>query len=139
MAPIDFTRQAEALFERFADRHGLSHVVQTDLPVDVCWIFSEQPKLSLPVTLGLQNGDVLNFAVSDFSFGFFPFSGVAERFETILDAWVEGNARIAVSGKRGAMLQLRGRGGWQTVYRANTGFFPLRSKPRAFISNLPTR
>lgn len=139
MAPPDFTNDAEALFERFADRHGLRYVVRTDIAIDVCWELPEQPKLCLPVTLGLQNGDVLNFGLPDFWSGFFPFSSVAERFESIIDAWVEGNARVAVTGKHGRMLQIREGDGWQTVYRANVGFFPLRPKPRAFVSNLPIR
>jgi hypothetical protein len=43
----------------------------------------------------LQNNDELNFGVSGFWSYFFPFPKVAVKFEEILDAWIEGRARIA--------------------------------------------
>ena len=90
MARRDYTAEAEALFGRFAERHGLSYDVETGVPMEVCWTFPVQPKLSMPLTLGLQNCDELNFGVSDFWSYFFPFQNVADEFERILDAWVAG-------------------------------------------------
>jgi len=62
----DYTAEAEALFQRFAERHKLAYEVDTGVPMEVCWTFPEQAKLSLPITLGLQNYDELNFGASDF-------------------------------------------------------------------------
>lgn len=72
MERTDYTTQAKALFGRFAERHGLSYAISPDAPVEVLWTFPEQPKLSMPITLGLQNLDELNFGVSDFWSYFFP-------------------------------------------------------------------
>lgn len=135
MAHRDFTQEAEALFKRFADRHGLQYSVTPDAPIEVMWEFPEQPKLSLPIILGLQNLDELNFGVSDFWSYFFPFPDVAEHFEAILDAWVEGNARVGKTGWHSRILQVRKDERWETVYSANGCIFPFQRKPRDFISN----
>jgi len=138
MATHDYTREAEALFTRFAGRHGLAYQVDTGAPMEVCWTFPEQEKLFLPVTLGLQNGDELNFGVCDFWSYFFPFERVADQFERMLDAWVVGDARIAITGRRSRLLQVRHGGGWKSVYGANGCLFPFRWWPRSFIDNRPT-
>lgn len=72
-APIDKARmtdwyieQATALFTRFAERHRLTYEVEPDAPIEVLWTFPRQDGLSMPVTLGLQNIDELNFGVADF-------------------------------------------------------------------------
>jgi hypothetical protein len=133
----DYTTEAEALFQRFAERHELEYRVETDAPIEVCWTFPEQPKLSLPLTLGLQNCDELNFGVSDFWSYFFPFEAVADKFERILDAWVAGNARIAIMRGRGRLLQVREGDDWKAVYGANGCLFPFRRWPRGFVQNHP--
>lgn len=130
----DYTIEAEAMFRRFAERHGLAYQVEI-APMEVCWTFPEQPKLSMSLTLGLQNADELNFGVSDFWSYFFPFEDVSDEFERILDAWVEGNARIAITGLRSRLLQMREHGRWRTVYGANGCLFPFRWTPFAFVSN----
>jgi hypothetical protein len=135
VATPDHTREAEVLFARFAERHGLAYRVETDAPIEVCWTFPAQDKLSLPVTLGLQNGDELNLGVSDFWSYFFPFEKVAVEFERIMDAWVEGDARIVLKGRKSRLLQLREPDGWRSVYRAG---WPLPfSRPRGFVCNSP--
>lgn len=135
MEPTDYTTQAEALFGRFAERHGLSYAITPDAPVEVLWTFPEQPKLSMPITLGLQNSDELNFGVSDFWSYFFPFEAVAEEFERAIDAWVHGDARIAVGRGRGRKLQVREGDKWATIYGANGCLLPLPSKPVRFEMN----
>lgn len=135
MADRDFTMEAEALFQRFAERHDLRYTVQPDAPIEVLWEFPEQPKLSLPLSLGLQNGDELNFGVSDFWSYFFPYPTVAEHFDSILDAWVEGRARVGVTGRRSRILQVRKGDVWETVYGAGGCIWPFRRQPRVFISN----
>jgi hypothetical protein len=136
--PKDYTREAEALFTRFAERHDLTYEVAADAPVEACWTFPEQEKLFLPITLGLQNGDELNFGVSDFWSYFFPFEQVADRFESILDAWVVGDARIAILRGRGRLLQVREESGWESVYGASGCLFPLRRWPRGYVYNRPS-
>lgn len=133
----DYTAEAEVLFQRFADRHELSYEVETGVPVEVCWTFPEQPRLSLPLTLGLQNRDELNFGVSDSWSYFFPFEAVADEFERILDAWVAGNARVAIMRGRGRLLQVREGDHWKTVYGANGCLFPFLRSPRGFVQNRP--
>jgi hypothetical protein len=135
MGRQDYTAEAEALFRRFAERHGLTYDVEADVPTEVCWTFPEQAKLSLPLTLGLQNCDELNFGVSDFWSYFFPFESVAEKFESILDAWVAGDARVAIMLGRGRLLQVREGDHWKAVYGANGCLFPFRRWPRAFVKN----
>ncbi len=137
MRDDDFTTQAEALFTRFPERHGLTFEVEPDVPMEVCWTFPEQPKLSTPLILGLQNGDELNFGVSDFWSYFFPFEAVESKFDRILDAWVAGEARVAITGRRSRLLQLREGDAWETVYGANGCLFPMRGRPRAFVVNEP--
>lgn len=67
MPPMtDYTQEATALFAHFAERHRLAHIVEPDAPIEMLWEFPEQRGLSLPITLGLQNGDELNFGVVDF-------------------------------------------------------------------------
>jgi hypothetical protein len=135
MTRSDHTAEAEALFRRFAERHGLTYTVETEVPIEVCWTFPEQPKLSLPLTLGLQNCDELNFGVSDFWSYFFPFDSVAGDFEHILDAWVTGEARVAVTGFRSRLLQVREGTRWRTVYGASGCLFPFRWTPFRIVRN----
>ncbi|HWW12851.1 MAG TPA: hypothetical protein VN018_10050 [Brevundimonas sp.] len=131
----DHTPDAEALFARFAKRHGLTYAVQTGAPVEVMWLFPRQDGLNLPITLGLQNGDELNFGVADFWSHIFPFGAVADDFETLLDAWVTGDARIQVLGGRHRILQRRNGDRWETVYRANPPLLPLSQRVREVIVN----
>ena len=132
----DRTEEATALFTRFVERHGFAHEVDADAPVEVMWHIPAQKGLSLPLTLGLQNWDELNFGVDDFWSYFFPFDGVAQEFDQILEQWVAGDARVGVTGRRGRILQVRDGDEWTTVYKANTMPF-FRSKPREFICNDP--
>jgi hypothetical protein len=131
----DYTAEAEALFLRFAERHGLTYSVETGVPMEVCWTFPAQDKLSLPITLGLQNSDELNFGVFDFWSYFFPFEKVEEKFERILDAWVAGDARVAIMRGRGRLLQVREGDDWKTAYGANGCLFPLRRWPSDLVQN----
>jgi hypothetical protein len=131
----DYTQEAEALFRRFADRHNLTYTVDA-APMEVCWTFPEQPKLSLPLTLGLQNADELNFGVSDFWSYFFPFEKVADKFESILDAWVRGDARVAIVGPIARILQVREGRRWKPVYHANR-FLPIWRPALRTIRNDP--
>ena len=131
----DYTKEAEALFTAFAERHGLKYEVKTDVPMDVCWTFPEQEKLSQSLTVGLQNGAELKFGVSDFRSYFFPFESVAGDFDGILDAWVTGQARVAITGGRSRLLQVRQGDEWSTVYGANGCLFPMRIRAREFVMN----
>jgi hypothetical protein len=133
----DYTAEAEALFRRFADRHGLKYYVETGVPMEVCWTFPEQAKLSQSLTLGLQNSDELNFGVSGFWSYLFPFEAIADKFERILDGWVAGDARVAITGFRSRLLQVREGGRWKTVYGANGCLFPFRWTPFGFVTNEP--
>jgi hypothetical protein len=108
-----------------------------EVPIDVMWTVPAQPGLSLPITLGLQNDDELNFGVADFWSHFFPFNEVAERFESYLDMWVSGNARIGITGRLGRVMQVRDGSGWKTVYGANRLPFVWR-QPKEIIQNDPT-
>lgn len=129
-----YINEATELFERFAARHQLSYQVEDQPEVDLLWTFPVQPKLALELTLGLQNLDELNFGVEQFWSYFFPFEQAAERFELILNAWVEGQARVAVVGRRGRLLQLKENGSWKTAYSAGV-LFPSWRKPSQFIQN----
>jgi hypothetical protein len=137
MRPRNFTREAEELFRRFANRHDLTFAVDTDPSIEVLWTFPAQTKLSMSITLGLQNNDELNFGVSDFWSYFFPFDKVVDTFDRILDAWVAGEARIGVIGWRGRVLQLREHDEWTTVYKANIWLPFLRRAPSRFVANGP--
>ncbi|MEI9927881.1 MAG: hypothetical protein WDN44_09450 [Sphingomonas sp.] len=123
------------MFRRFADRHGLACEAAIGEPMEVCWTFPQQPKLSMSLVLGLQNSDELNFGVSDFWSFFFPFEDVAENFEHILDAWVVGDARVARTGFRSRLLQVREGSRWKTVYGANGCLFPFRWTPFGLVRN----
>ena len=132
----DCTDEATALFTRFVERHGFTHEVDDQAPVEVMWHIPTQKGLSLPLTLGLQNWDELNLGVDDFWSYFFPFDEVAADFDHVLDKWVAGDARVGITGKRGRVLQVRDGEEWRTVYRVN-GLPFLRPKPRSFVYNDP--
>jgi hypothetical protein len=127
-SPVHYTEEATALFSRFARRHGLDHL-EADAPVEVMWEFPTQKRLSLPLTLGLQNNDELNFGVPGVWSSFFPFPRIVEEFESYLDAWLIGQARI-VRRRRFApivsssILEVRKDGEWKTVYRHFGGDWP---------------
>jgi hypothetical protein len=130
----DCTEEATALFTRFVERHGLSYQVDADAPVEVMWHIPAQNGLSLSLTLGLQNSDELNLGVEEFWSYFFPFDEVAAEFEQILDAWMAGDARVGVAGKRARILQIKDGDIWRTVYKAG-GLPFFTPKPSAFIYN----
>ncbi len=132
---MDYTAEAEALFERFAERYDLTYEIKTDVPVEVLWYFPKQKNLALPLNLALQNSDELNFGVSDFWSYFFPFDAVAVEFERILDAWMIGDARVAKTGRWSRLLQVREGSGWNTVYSANACLFSFRRTPFGFVMN----
>jgi hypothetical protein len=129
-----YIEKAEALFSRFAERHRLGYEATKDEPIEVLWTFPPQDGLKLPITLGLQNGDELNFGVSDFWSYFFPYEKVADQFERILDAWMVGDARVAITGPWGRVLQVREGRGWKSVYAANR-LFPVWRTPKRTIEN----
>lgn len=135
MAQRDCTEDAEQLFRRFAEKNDLTFEVDSGQPMEVCWNFPLQKKLHLPVTLGLQNSDELNFGVSDFWSYFFPFDQVAGKFSAAIDAWVTGEARIAITGFRSRLLQVRKDEEWQTIYGANGCLFPFRFTPFRYVYN----
>lgn len=132
----DCTEEALALFTRFAERHGLYYEVEHGAPVEVVWNFPAQNGVALPFVLALQNGDELNFGVSDFWSSFFPFEKAADQFENALDAWIVGEARIAVTGPWGRVLQVWDNGRWRSVYGANR-VLPVWRAPRRTIENRP--
>ena len=129
----DYTPQATTLFSRFAERHGLAYQA-VDAPVEILWEFPEQVGLSLPMTLGLQNNDELYFGVPGFWSYFFPFPKVASEFEQVLDAWVEGRARIARRGLTSRLQVPIGNGTWSTVYTARGHL--TWDHPSEFIQNI---
>ncbi|HTG39686.1 hypothetical protein [Sphingomonas sp.] len=132
----DYSEEATALFTRFAERHRLTFSVEPDAPVEVLWQFPAQEGLSLPISLGLQNGDALNFGVADFWSYFFPFEESASTFEIALDAWVAGDPRIVRGALGGRALQLMDCGRWRTIYRANC-LLPVPRNPKTTITNQP--
>jgi hypothetical protein len=95
----NYARDSISLFTRFSQRHGLTYNIKEEpvldkTGVDVWWEFPVQKQLEWPVTLMLQNLDELNFGVPGFWSYFFPFPSVVGKFETYIDAWVVGKARI---------------------------------------------
>lgn len=132
----DYTEEATALFTRFAERHRLRYEVERDAPVEVLWNFPAQDGLALPIILGVQNGDELNLGVSDFWSSFFPFEKVAGQFERALDAWIVGDARIAVTGPWGRVLQVWEDDRWRSIYGANR-VLPVWQTPKRTIENRP--
>lgn len=120
MARPNYINQATEMFARFAAKHRLNYVVQ-DAPVEVLWEFPVQPGLSHRIVLGLQNNDELNFGVGGFWSYFFPFAEKQAEFETVIDKWIEGAARIVP--KSGILsqtleLQVLEEGNWTTAYAA---------------------
>jgi len=132
----NYSEEATALFARFAQRHRLVYSVVPDAPIEVLWEFPKQHGLSLPITLGLQNGDELNFGVADFWSNFFPFEKSATTFERALEAWVVGKARIVGVPLGGRALQLLERDRWEIIYRANC-LLPVPRNPKRVITNQP--
>lgn len=73
----------------------------------------------------------MNFGVENFWSYFFPFPDVEKKFEELIDAWVEGRARIVP--KAGLLRQvlelqvLEGSGQWKGAYGAASLSFKKRS------------
>ena len=134
----DYTADAKALFNSFAQRHRLTYAVDNDAPVEVLWHFPAQARLSHPIWLGLQNTDELNFGVGSFYTDLFPFPDVAERFASILDAWVEGQARVVRTSPWTLALQTQESDGWQTAYR-HGALFPTFWREPKILQNAPAR
>jgi len=132
----DYSEEATALFARFAERHRLAYNVEPNAPIEVLWEFPKQHGLLFPITLGLQNGDELNFGVADFWSNFFPFDESVITFERVLDAWVVGDARIVHVALGGRVLQLLDSEQSKTIYRANC-LLPVPRTPNRTITNQP--
>jgi len=133
----DYSADAIALFTRFSQRHGLAYV-PSDVPVEVMWEFPVQKKLVWPITLGLQNADELNFGVPGFWSYFFPFPSIAAKFESYIDAWVLGEARIVRHPGRFRItsstdLEMLTDGKWTKVYG---GYGDPWDHPTLMIRNL---
>lgn len=113
----NYARDAISLFTRFSQRHELTYHVKEEpvldeAGVDVWWEFPVQSNLQWPVTLMLQNFDELSFGVPGFWSYFFPFPSVVNKFETYIDAWVVGKARI-----------VRRPGRWRIISSSDLEFF----------------
>ncbi|MDO9412191.1 MAG: hypothetical protein Q7T81_06415 [Pseudolabrys sp.] len=124
----NYTDAAISLFTRFSERHDLVYKA-LDAPVEVMWEFPVQERLSLPLTLGLQNRDELNFGAPGFWSYFFPFPAVSENFERYLDAWALGQARIIHRPGRlritsTSTLEVLTDGKWLSVYSASGSPWP---------------
>jgi hypothetical protein len=127
-SPVRHADEAAALFGRVARRYGLDHL-EIDASIEVLWEFPIQRGLSLPLTLGLQNRDELNFGVPGFWSYFFPFPRIAKEFESCLDAWLIGQARIVRQRRfariaSSSTLEVRKDSEWKTVYRNLGGDWP---------------
>ena len=125
----DFTEEAAALFARFAERYGLQSESDASAPVEVLWRFPQQARLAHPIVLALQNGDELNFGVGEFWSYFFPFDQKVEEFETIINSWVDGNARVTQTSPWAYTLQVKDERGWTDAYSAGQVFPKLRRRP----------
>ena len=135
----DHRGEALGLFTRFAERHALRFHAVDHPALDPCWEFPAQERLYRPICLALQNHDELNFGVEDFWSYFFPIGDVSGRFEAILDAWVTGEARIVVAGRRTRLLEvMKPDGSWTVEYRANPPLFGKIKKPDYLILNQPS-
>ena len=137
MGNVDCTTKAERLFRELANRHNLRFEPDADAPVEVCWRFPVQPGLSTPITLALQNLDELNFGVGEFWSYFFPFDDIATKFEGFIDAWIDGDARVVMTGRSSGWLQIRDGATWKIVYSANPSLF--RRRPKGFLMNEDAR
>lgn len=122
--PIDYVVEAEALFGRFAARHALSYSRRLEYGESV-WTFAPQAGLLQGITLSAY-GDELCFGVGDFWSYFFSYPKKAEIFERVIDAWIEGRARIVPRigwVLQTLVLQIWNDGTWESVYYAGTRWF----------------
>ncbi len=129
----EFYDKAIVLFERLAARHQLIYNIEVEPEVDILWTFPAQTKLALPITLCLQ-GDELNFGVERFWSYYFPYEKVAQHFETTINNWVNGDARLAIFGKNGRLLQVCEETNWKTVYSCG-GLFMRWRRPNGYLNN----
>lgn len=117
----DYSVEAEQLFLHFAQAYELEHR-PIKAPVEMLWEFPIQSRLHIPITVGLQNGDELNFGIPGFWSYFFPFSSVCTQFESLLHAWIAGTARIVNRGKlKARRLEVLEYGNWKNIYSAWPG------------------
>jgi hypothetical protein len=136
-----YIREATALFAGFAQRHGLTYIEERDAPIEVLWRFPVQTKLSHKIALGLQNNDELNLGVCEFWSFLFPFPKVSGDFAQMIDAWVEGRARIVRRQRflrplSTSRFEIHDGKEWRVAYRQYGGGW---SRPESIIQNGVTR
>jgi hypothetical protein len=110
----------------------------SDAPVEVLWEFPIQPGLHHPIVLCLQNNDELSFGVNEFWTYLFPFPDKSAFFERIIDAWVEGRARIVPHPGwllQTLELQILENGVWAEAYSARS-LARKRPGPRVLMNKL---
>ncbi|WP_213291124.1 hypothetical protein [Bradyrhizobium sp. sGM-13] len=81
---------------------------------------------------GSQNLDELTFGVPGFWSHFFPFPSAEEKFESYIDAWVHGHARIVRRPGRfritsSSNLEILAGGAWEKVYGGYSDLWPHQS------------
>ena len=127
----DHASEAEAMFHRIAQRQGLEIGRDPLNPDDFVFELVSDVEDDPMVTLGLQNGDELNFSVHDFWCHFFPFDDMKGLFEKTVEGWFSGQSRLVYRwrGRRLIKIELQVKmknGKWQRVYtHLRSAVFPL--------------
>lgn len=140
MGRRDYTPEAAELFSAFAKRHDLIYVDDKTQAVELFWSFPIQSKLSRPISIYLQNYDELSFSVGHFWTDEFPFPDVKDKFVQMIDAWVEGRARVTRKQRflnlfSVSTLEIYNGTEWQVRYQSGGGSWTSKE---VIIQNQPT-
>ena len=118
----NYTREAQALFRDFAERHGLRIERVVDGPdVELLMRVPRQPGLSFDLILG-QDGDELNIGFARFWSYIYPFRQKRDLVASLLDGIVTGECRLAIHRQFGIVvrrvLERRTNAAWEPIYKA---------------------
>ena len=134
--------EAEAMFKAIATRQGLRLIAVDNPHVELEMQVPGEAE-ALPVTLGLQNGDELNFGVGPFWSSFFPFASVRGVFEKAAEGRFTGQTRLVEHwrGRRLVRIDMQVRlkdGTWQRIYRQYcTILAPFWTTRQVVVSRVP--
>lgn len=131
-------------FLDLARRHRLELRWRNDVPYEMAATFPVQPGLSLEFTLALEKGMIYlwgdGWNLDGVEIGP-PQAGLPRGFDAMLDALIDGTARIVTRTSRGSptpfsvSLQMTSEGRWQTVSRRGSLPWPPLWRRRIMANN----
>ena len=127
----DHGRELAEIFEGFAQRHHLAVNVAEQNATS--YTFEAGGRLRDWLVLSVVEGDEVRLDFGGHVFRYIYRPQRRADFEAVLDAWIEGRARIVAYEGGGEALETAGETGWSAFLTRNVG--PLRGRPVTVVAN----